>query len=499
MSAVGSAKAEHVVLIVWDGLRPDCINERDTPALAQFVKQGVFFQAHHAVYLSSTEVNAAALATGDYPERNGILGNREYRPEIDPLAQVEVDSAYVVRKGDELTGGHYLPVPTMAELVRGAGADVALVGNKPVPRLFDRHDPNGNGHDCASLMATLSAHAIKRIAQSNQTAANDDTPQGHLDTMAARALVYGLWDERVPKLSVLWLSEPDITEHQTGPSSATTRAALRNSDRNLALVLAALSARGLREKTDVLVVSDHGFSTIGRTVPVVEALRRAGFQAVMEFTSSPVPGQVIVVNEGGSVLVYVIGHSDALVRALATFFQQQDFTGVIFTRQPMPGTFTFDQARINTPHAPDLVVSMKWSADRNAAGLPGMLVTDGAGNAAVVRGGAHGSLSRFEMHNTLVAAGPDFLVNATDDLPTGNADVAPTILSILGVRAPQPMDGRVLAEAMRDAPDKLPAPQTRTLESTGNNGKSIWRQSLRVTEYGGAVYLDEGNGSVTGK
>jgi len=487
-----------VVLVVWDGLRPDCINEQDTPALAGLARQGVFFQAHHAVYLSSTEVNATALATGDYPVHNGILGNYEYRPDIDPLRHVEVDSAYAVRKGDALTGGHYLPVPTLLELVRASGGDAVVVGNKPVPRLFDRNDPSGNGHDCASLMATLPAHAVQRIAQAHPGGSDNDTPQGHLDTMAARALVDGLWDTRVPKLSVLWLSEPDITEHQAGPGSAAARKALRNSDRNLALVLSALSDRGLRDKTDVLVVSDHGFSTISRTAPVVEALRNAGFPAFSEFPGPPAPGQIIVVNEGGSVLVYVIGHSDATVRALAAFFEQQDFAGVIFTRQAMPGTFTFDQARINTAHAPDLVVSMKWSPEPNATGLPGLLVTDGGGG-IVVRGGAHGSLSRFEMRNTLVAAGPDFLVNAVDNLPTGNADVAPTVLAVLGVRAPQAMDGRVLTEAMTGAKDSPAPPQTRTLEAAADNGKSAWRQSLRLTEYAGAFYLDEGNGAVTGK
>ena len=65
--------------------------------------------------------------------------------------------------------------------------------------------------------------------------------------------------------------------------------------------------------------------------------------------------------------------------------------------------------------------------------------------------GTHATLSRFDMHNTLIAAGPDFKRGETDDLPSGNVDLAPTILQILGIKPPQKMDGRILSEAMTAA------------------------------------------------
>src|SRR6267378_5581188 len=75
-------RGEHVVVVVWDGMRPDFVNETNTPTLYQLAREGVFFQNHHAVYLCSTEVNGTAIATGCYPNRSGILANREYRPTI---------------------------------------------------------------------------------------------------------------------------------------------------------------------------------------------------------------------------------------------------------------------------------------------------------------------------------------------------------------------------------------------------------------------------------
>src|SRR4051812_18011997 len=74
--------AEHVVVVVWDGMRPDFISQQYTPNLYWLATNGVFFKNHHPVYISTTEVNGTAIATGDYPAHNGIIANLDYRPEI---------------------------------------------------------------------------------------------------------------------------------------------------------------------------------------------------------------------------------------------------------------------------------------------------------------------------------------------------------------------------------------------------------------------------------
>ncbi len=130
--------ADRVVLVVWDGLRPDLVSQVNTPVLMQLAKEGVFFAHHHPVYPSSTEVNGTALATGDFPDHTTILANREYRPAIDPLASVPTEGAATIAKGDALTGGKYLPVPTVAETLHTWGFPTAVAGTKGVARLADR-------------------------------------------------------------------------------------------------------------------------------------------------------------------------------------------------------------------------------------------------------------------------------------------------------------------------------------------------------------------------
>jgi len=86
--AAAPVSDRHVVLIVWDGMRPDFVNATNTPTLSELAKRGVFFAHNHPVYVSSTEVNGTALATGAYPEHSGIIGNREFRPNLNPTSPI---------------------------------------------------------------------------------------------------------------------------------------------------------------------------------------------------------------------------------------------------------------------------------------------------------------------------------------------------------------------------------------------------------------------------
>jgi hypothetical protein len=67
-------------------------------------------------------------------------------------------------------------------------------------------------------------------------------------------------------------------------------------------------------------------------------------------------------------------------------------------------------------------------------------------------------------------------------------------LQILGIKSPQKMDGRILAEAMIAA-SPLQKPETKTVEATKHFRSGTWRQSLQISRVGSTTYLDEGNGA----
>jgi arylsulfatase A-like enzyme len=484
---------KRVMVVVWDGMRPDFVSEETTPTLWKLAHEGVIFRNHHAVYPSATQVNGTALVTGVYPGRSGVIANYAYRPEIDRMRSISVESPAVVAKGDELSGGKYISVATITELIQRAGKRTMIGAAKTVGLLLDRHAGIGPGKNSVTLFA---GQALPSDMFTLITAALGPFPSAHLqrDAWTTKAVTDVLWKDGPPALSVIWLGEPDLTEHESAPGAPPALAAIKSSDENLAAVLSALDQQSARKTTDVFVVSDHGFSTIGRSVDLRKILSDAGFAAKTEFDDEPKPGDIMLVGNGGSVLFYVFGHDAMVTRRLVEFLQQSDFAGVIFTKQGLPGTFHLDDAKIDDPHAPEVVMAFRWNDSKNQFGAPGTIDADWQRPAGE---GTHATLSRFDMHNTLIAAGPDFRRGQTDDLPTGNVDLAPTILRILGIKGPQEMDGRILSEAMinDDRGSAGGKTETKTIESKKDFAAGKWRQSLRISRVGSTIYLDEGNGS----
>jgi arylsulfatase A-like enzyme len=496
-SATGRIRrGEHVVVVVvWDGMRPDFVSEQNTPTLWKLAQSGVIFRNHHSVYPSATIVNGTAINTGAYPNRSSVLANHDYLPQIDARKSIDVENVAVVRKGDELTGRKYIGVPTIAELIHNGGGKTAVASAKTVGLLLDRHGDSRGGQNIFAG-ESLPHDAVASIAKT-LGAFPPATQPADRDAWTTKALTDFLWQKGVPQFSLLWLSEPDDTEHRTAPGAPAAIAAIKSSDDNLARVLAALDrsrGRGTRSTTDIFVVSDHGFSTIARAIDVRKILRDGGFDAVTEFTNEPKSGQIMIVGNGGTVLFYVIGHDAAVTRRLVEFLQQTDFAGVIFTREQMEGTFTLDRARIDSEQAPDVEMAFRWDENKNQFGVAGMM--DGDWQRAAGKG-THATLSRFDMHNMLIAVGPDFRRGQTDELPSGNVDLAPTILAILGIKSAASVDGRVLAEAMSAGEGEVAQPAKETMEATKKFPAGTWRQHLQISRTGSTIYFDEGNGAFT--
>ena len=480
----------HIVVVVWDGMRPDFVTEQNTPTLWKLAREGVTFRNHHSVYPSATMVNGTAMVTGVYPGRSGIIANHVYRPDIDPHHAVDVELQPIVTKGDELSGGKYIAAPTIAELVQRAGARSLIAAAKTVGLLLDRRPEELGANNSATL---FQGKTVPSTALAVITEKLGSFPSTHLqrDSWTTKALMDVLWKEGIPGFSILWLGEPDLTQHETAPGAPAALAAIKSADENLAAVLSALDERNARDKTDVFVVSDHGFSTIRRRIDLPKILSEAGFAATTEFNAEPKPGDIMMAGNGGSVLFYVTRHDATVTRRLVEFLQQSDFAGVIFTKQPMEGTFALEQANMQNDHAPDVVMAFRWDSSKNQFDVPGLIDADWQRAAGK---GTHATLSRFDMRNTLIAAGPDFKRGETDDLPSGNVDLAPTILQVLGIKPPQKMDGRILSEAMTAAMHSA-KPETRKIDATRSFQSGKWRQSLQISQVGSTIYLDEGNGA----
>ena len=344
------AKATRVLLCVWDGMRPDFITAENTPNLYALAQRGTFFNNNHAVYISTTEVNGTVLATGVFPRRSGIMGNREYRPGVDLMNSLAMEDHKTITIDDALTDGRHIAVPTVAELVQKAGRTTALASTKAVGLLHDRGEDRTGRSPTIWIGHTYPKDFLKTIEQAQGKFPNfpqtdivsldDAKPNTAQNLWTTRAFVDFLWKGEVPTYSVLWLGDPDFSQHLTAPGAPTALAAIHDSDTHLGIVLAELEKRGLRDSTDVLVVSDHGFSTVDRALDLGELFAKRGFTTYRDFKTTPKPDDILLANVGGTTCVYVIGSDPKIVTRLVEMVQSTDIAGPIFTRDGLPGTFT---------------------------------------------------------------------------------------------------------------------------------------------------------------
>jgi arylsulfatase A-like enzyme len=93
-----------------------------------------------------------------------------------------------------------------------------------------------------------------------------DTTQGAPEDAANKYMmstfVNYILPQKKPMLSLVWFRTPDNVEHGYGPGSANARAGLRSQDARLGELMAGLKAQGLDTTTNVVIVSDHGHSSV---------------------------------------------------------------------------------------------------------------------------------------------------------------------------------------------------------------------------------------------
>ena len=202
--------------------------------------------------------------------------------------------------------------------------------------------------------------------------------------------------------------------------------------------------------------------------------------------------KVVIAANGGSDLLYVPSNDPALVKQIVALLAAKDYISGIFTDDKfgdVPGALKMStigligNAELPTP---SIAINFKtFSTNPKDPNDPYTQVE--VADTTLQQGqGMHGSFGRGDTFNNMLAIGPDFKSGYTDNAPISNADVVPTLASILGWKIPSvgKLVGRVASEALVGGPATVSATEA-TLTSTPVNGLStlLKTQTVGTTQY----------------
>ncbi len=481
----------NALIMVWDGLRPDMVSEELTPRLHALAGAGTWFERSHSVVPPVTRCNSASLSTGTLPEHHGIPGNQFVMPLDDGVHLLNAADADHLEQLRPLRNGRLLHRRTLAELVSEVGGHTAIIGTGSPgaallqhPQVRDRSS-SGDAIYNHSLWLGSSRKDVEAELGPMPEASVPNSEQNVYFTKLITDLL--LTSSEAPALITFWHTDPDRTTHRHGVGHPDALGALRDADRNLGTILDALDATGRADSTNVIVTSDHGFATVAERVNIDELL---AFEGAKERADSS-----DVTTAGPAIFITTPGISDEERRrattAVVRVLQSEHTIGSIFTgargRPPVFGTLPLSAVGQGGDLAPDVLFSFNWSDAPNEHGY------EGVRPAGVAIKADHGSLSPWEMRNTLVATGPDFRRGYVSWLPAGIIDVMPTLAHTMGIDPAFDVDGRVLHESLTESVTQVagqtsPDPHSQLLERS----EGAYRQRLQLSLYGGSTYVDFG-------
>jgi arylsulfatase A-like enzyme len=413
-----------VVMMVVDGLRGDMLTAGYTPRLAELAARSRRCVRHRCAFPSATRVNSASIATGCHPGRHGLSGNAIALDEGNGLVAVSVGPPEFRERWRRATGST-LSVPTLSERLRHHGG--VLIHSNSSAGAAHMQDPDGHG----TLLHRSGSHGpgLRPITGSRHPAVGYDADG---DAEVTRRFCTELETHPAP-LSVLWICEPDHSQHVLELGSAAHREVLTGADRCVGEVVEAV--RALRASGDdvlLMVCSDHGHETATSVVPVQQLMQDAGLLRGLQ------EGDVVLASSGMGALVFASEHGQARCARIAAWLARQSWCDAVHIAAELP--------RVGLAARDGLCIAfaMAKSEAANRFGIPGCgaVAEDPFSSHDTPGHGQHGGLGAWETNPCLVIDGPD-ITPMVDPRPTHAVDLAPTALAFLG-QSTGGMDGRPL-------------------------------------------------------
>jgi arylsulfatase A-like enzyme len=416
------------VIVVLDGLRRDLLGEENTPNLIRLASHAARFNAHRSVFPSATRVASSSLATGCLPMRHELQGNSCALIENGRLVLHDAGRPDFLSHKRQVTG-RALAVPTLAERTKELGGTIVFANVSPGASYT--HDPDGRGY----VYHRAGSFGPGRIPVSADRQLKA-TPDVAGDRMMTERFIAEVLVEQRPAVAVLWMGEPDATQHLNPLGSPEHLAGLKAADHHAGMVISAVER--LREAGDdvlLIATSDHGHQTVSGVIDIEAELVAAGLKQHAE------SADVISASNGTSALIYVDPDlAPSRTSSIHDFLLSRAWTGRVIAADELSSV---GQAPVG---GLAFAVSMHATGDANEFGIVGtsLAAKPHFGKPDRLGCGQHGGLGAQEQAPFLMCVGEGF-APGVDQRPTSVIDVAPTVLQHLGLEFGG-LDGRALQD-----------------------------------------------------
>lgn len=217
-------QSDKLLLISFDGFRYDYLQKVDTPHFDTLVSEGVKAEGLIPVFPSNTFPNHYAIATGLYPENSGFVNNTMYDPEWEEW--------YRIRDREAVEDGKWY-------------------GGEPIWNTLEKQ-----GIRTGTMFWVGSEANIQGMHPTHWKRYDDDMPhKARVDTVVQ--WLSGSEEEAVD-FATLYFSHVDTQGHRYGTESDSVEVAIREADRIMGYLKEQLQDSNLWDRTNILVVSDHG-------------------------------------------------------------------------------------------------------------------------------------------------------------------------------------------------------------------------------------------------
>lgn len=381
INATAQMDKPYLVLISIDGFRWDYPARYDMPALSRIIAEGVKAEAMIPVFPTLTFPNHYSIATGLYPARHGLVGNRF--PSVDRQRLYSLSDRTSVEDGSWYRGE---PIWVAAERAGLVSAAFFFVGTEaPVDGIQPTHWRSYND----------SISGARRVDQA-------------IEWLSMPA-------EQRPHLVTLYFEDVDDASHDHGVDSLANRRAAERVDGYLSRLLDGINALPFADEITLLIVSDHG------QAPYRRDAEHFVISDVVDLTG------VQTVDHGPVSFLYFDEADSVRAEEMAARINDRWAHGQAITSGGAPPRWHLG----NAARVADLIVQ----AD------PGSAVASSRDWMPKLSKGDHGWAPEFrDMHGIFIARGPRLPQGRTIG-PLSAVDVYPLMLEILGLPPRGSIDG----------------------------------------------------------